>query len=774
MIAADHKFAYETVDVVTREDYVRAERFLPWNAAKLVFGLDVVPNWIENSETFWYRAVRRSGIEFVKVNAQDGTAAPAFDHVRLAAALTRGSQVPLDPHLLPFERISFDQNDRNVSFTFEEAYWTCNLEHYECSSTEDTAGPAADVVRSPDGRWDAFVRDHNLWVRSVDSEEELELTSDGESNYAYGAPLPSPLPSAGIADPEGPAILWAPDSQRFLSCRIDARNALNLHLVQSVPQDGGHRLNLHSYAYPLPGDEEVPLAEVWLFNVGEGLALMSDIASIPMLHYGSPFNSNAVWWTSTGDRVFILARDRGFLCYELTEIDSTTGKAREVLRETASRGIDPYLLWSAVNIRILNDGEQILWYSQRDGWAHLYLYDGRTGALLRQVTEGSFNVSEVIRLDEQSRRLYFMAVGREPNADPYYSRLYQISLDDGEPELLTAEEAEHGAIFSPSGKFFVNTYSRHDLPPVSLLRSATGNVICELERADIESLSEMGWQIPERFVAKARDGMTDIYGVVFRPSNFDPRRQYPVIDNIYAGPQVNQAPTSFADSKRVGGASRAGRGRGFWHAQAIAELGFVVVMIDGLGMPARSKAYHDVSYRKLGDGGIEDHVAALHQLADRYPYLDLDRVGIFGHSAGGYASAHAILTFPEFYKVCVSSAGNHDHRLDKASWVERYMGLPVGDHYRQQANQTLAANLEGKLLLIHGEMDENVHPASTLVVVDALIKENKDFDLLIIPNLPHASDTHPYFVRRRWDYFVRHLLGAEPPAPYRIKGGDSQ
>jgi dipeptidyl aminopeptidase/acylaminoacyl peptidase len=315
----------------------------------------------------------------------------------------------------------------------------------------------------------------------------------------------------------------------------------------------------------------------------------------------------------------------------------------------------------------------------------------------------------------------------------------------------------------------LDTYSRLDLTPVSLVRGAAGELMCELERADITALLATGWRPPERFAAKARDGITDVYGAIFRPSRFDENTTYPVIDNIYGGPQVNQAPTSFADSAGSGGPTRSGRGRGFWHAQALAELGFVVVMIDGLGMPGRARAYSDVSYRNLEDGGVPDHIAVLRQLGDRYPYLDLSRVGIFGHSAGGYASTRAIFTYPDFFRVCVSSAGNHDHRLDKAVWVERYMGLPVRDHYREQANQSLAHHLKGKLLLIHPEMDENVHPASTMVVVDALIKANKDFDLLILPNLPHYCDFDPYFVRKRWDYFVRHLLGAEPPDGYRIE-----
>jgi dipeptidyl aminopeptidase/acylaminoacyl peptidase len=274
--------------------------------------------------------------------------------------------------------------------------------------------------------------------------------------------------------------------------------------------------------------------------------------------------------------------------------------------------------------------------------------------------------------------------------------------------------------------------------------------------------------MPERFTAKARDGVTDVYGVILRPSRFDPMRQYPVLDSIYAGPQRNQAPSAFAGYAAHEARSKGVGSRWFWQGQALAELGFIVVMVDGMGMPGRSKAFHDVTYLDIGDGGLPDHITALRELATRYPQFDLSRVGIYGHSAGGYASAHAILTYPDVYHVAVSSAGNHDHRLDKATWVERYMGQEVGDHYRQQANQTLAANLKGKLLLIHGELDENVHPASTLVLVDALIKANKEFDLLIMPNMPHACDDHPYFVRKRWDYFVRHLLHAEPPAGYAI------
>jgi dipeptidyl aminopeptidase/acylaminoacyl peptidase len=370
-------------------------------------------------------------------------------------------------------------------------------------------------------------------------------------------------------------------------------------------------------------------------------------------------------------------------------------------------------------------------------------------------------VVDIVHVDEARRLVYFTAVGRESGRDPYYKHLYRVALDGGEAELLSPEDADHTIKPAPSGRFFLDTYSRVDEPPVTVVRRDDGEAVCRVQEADVSLLAELGWTKTERFRVKARDGMTDICGIIMRPCNFEPGRKVPVIEDIYGGPQVNRAHPSFAHSGEK-------RTAAFWQAQAIAELGFIVVMIDGLGMPLRHRKYQDVAFKNLGDGGIPDHIAALRQLALRYPYMDIDRVGIYGHSAGGYASAHAILAYPDFYKVAVSTAGNHHHGLDKAVWVERYMGFPVGRHYKEQANSSLAGNLKGKLLLMHGEMDENVHVASTFELVDALIKANKDFDMVILPNRSHACTDDPYFVRKRWDYFVRHLLGGEPPSEYRI------
>ena len=574
--------------------------------------------------------------------------------------------------------------------------------------------------------------------------------------------LLSPLTTGRIDDPPPPFIRWSPDSSKLLFCRVDQRQVPQFHLVQSVPKDGSIRPHLHSYAYPLPGDEVVPLAYPVCADLSAGTLTAVDINPIEVQYHGPPIYGNGLWWSADSGTIYYVRQRRGYFRIDLSIVDAQTGAARIAISEESSSGIDPSVWRGTSNVRVFAEGSRVVWYSQRDGWGHLYLYDADSGSVIRQLTSGSYEVSNVEHVDEAAGLVYFTAMGREADRDPFYSHLYRVSFDGGEPELLTGEDADHTINFAPGGKNFIDNYSTVDQAPVILLRAADGSTVCELERADIGALEGTGWQKPERFKAKARDGSTDVYGVIFRPSDLDAEAQYPVIDFIYGGPQSIQAPAAFADKVRE-------RERNFWQAQAMAELGFVVVMVDGLGMPGRSKAYHDHSYRNLPDNGLPDHISAIRQLADRFDYLDISRVGIFGHSAGGYASCRAMFTYPDFYKVAVSSAGNHDHRLDKAAWVERYMGLPVAEHYVFSANQNHAQNLQGKILLIHGDMDENVHVASTLVVVDALIKANKDFDLLIMPNQPHFCNEHPYFVRRRWDYFVQHLLGVEPPIGYQIQ-----
>lgn len=746
--------------------YLRAERLLAANAAKLTSDLLIHPHWIGDSARFWYRWKSLSGVGFVLVDPATGERKPAFDHSRLAAALSQATGSPCNAAQLPFSEIEFVDDGGGIVFELEadgkSERWSCDLETYECTREGEPAMAAGDVVRSPDGQWEAFTRDHNVWLRAVASGEERAITTDGAEKNDYGENLPSPLASGGIDDPPPPFIKWSPDSGKLLFCRVDQREAPQFHLVQSVPKDGKIRPKLHSFAYPLPGDDILPLAYLYCADLNSGAVAAVDIDPIEIQYHGPPVYGDGLSWSDDSETIYFVRQGRGYFRIELSIIDAATGAARNAISEESGAGIDPSVWRGTSNIRVFADGSRVIWYSQRDGWGHLYLYDTENGSLIRQLTAGDYEVSNVEHVDESNGLIYFTAMGREANRDPYYGHLFRVSLEGGEPELLTPEDADHTIAFAPAGGCFIDNYSTVDQAPVILLRAADGSLICELERADISALEATGWRKPERFKAKARDGSTDVYGVVFRPSNLDPDAQYPVIDYIYGGPQAIQAPAAFADAARE-------RDKNFWEAQSLAELGFLVVMIDGLGMPGRSKAQHDHSYRNLPDNGLPDHIAAIRQLADRYDYVDSSRVGIFGHSAGGYASCRAMFAYPDFFKVAVSSAGNHDHRLDKATWVERYMGLPVGEHYVFSANQNHARNLQGKLLLIHGDMDENVHVASTMVVVDELIKANKDFDLLIMPNQPHGCTGHPYFVRRRWDYFVQHLLGLDPPAGYQIQ-----
>ena len=411
---------------------------------------------------------------------------------------------------------------------------------------------------------------------------------------------------------------------------------------------------------------------------------------------------------------------------------------------------------------IVQNGAELLWSSERDGWNHLYLFDGKTGKLKHQVTQGAWPVRQIVHVDEKNRVVYFTASGREKGRDPYLRHLYRIGLDGSGLRLLTPEDADHLVEMSPTGRYFVDVYSKVNAPPVSVLRrSADGKVVMELEKADVEQLLATGWKFPEPFAAKARDGKTDVYGILFRPTNFDPKKKYPIIENIYSGPHSFNTPKRFP----------AGRWEiaNTFTSQSVAELGFVVIIMDGLGQNHRGKAIRDYQYKNLADCGLEDRIGALRQLAQRYPYLDASRAGVFGFSAGGYAAVRAMLSHPEFYKVAVASAGNHDHRMDKLSWNELWMGHPIGEHYDKQSNVTDAAKLEGKLLLTYGDLDTNVPPASTLKLVDALMKANKDFDMLVFPNHGHYLDDDPYFVRRRWDYFVENLLGVKPPPAYCVK-----
>ena len=733
----------------TLQDYERAQQFLAGNVRHLVVDGTVFPNWIWKTSRFWYRKEAAGASQFILVDPEKNTSGPAFDHARLAAALSRAMRHPVQPTALPFQSFEFTEDGSGIRFEADNAQWTCKLADYTCTR-EEVKQPDPYVRISPNGRWAAYVKDHNLYLRDTTTGTILQLTRDGVAGDDYATPLPSlrTLVEQGTENPrERAGVSWSPDSSKLVTYRMDSRNAGKFTSLQFVPPDQ-LRPKAYTVVYPLPG-EVLPQAEPIIFDIQTGKQIEVKTKPLEMQFQGGPFFE----WLPDSQHFYYEHDLRGEKRIEVREVDAATGEQKVLVQESAETYVDP----GETFFRLIHDGDEILWSSERSGWNQLYLYNGKTGLLENPVTQGGWVVRQISYLDEKARQVYFLASGREKDEDPYLTHLYRANFDGSGLQLLTPGNANHTVSFSPDGRYFVDNYSRVDLPGESVLCRADGSTVRVLERTDDSALLKTGWKYPIPFQGKAGDGKTDLYGLIWRPTNFDPSKKYPVIEQVYTGPQGFFVPKSF-------------RGTYFGSEQSIAELGFVLVMVDGRGTTGRSRAFHEYSYRNLG-GAFADHVAMIKQMSAKYPYLDLSRVGIYGTSAGGYGSAHAILQFPEFYKVCVSTSGDHDARLDKAWWNELYQGYPVEKDYAEQANASLASRLEGHLLLIHGDVDDNVHPVETMRLVDALMTANKKFDMLFVPNMFHGdSGPHAHYVTlRRWDYFVQYLLGVTPPKDFEIK-----
>ncbi|NCO42679.1 MAG: hypothetical protein AUJ96_21240 [Armatimonadetes bacterium CG2_30_66_41] len=723
-----------------RADYERAERFGSPAMDRLVYKAKVNANWIEGAPRFWYRNLVRGESEFILVDAKQGARQPAFDHARLAAALSAATGVVYQPGKLPFQSIQFAGDGRAISFDAGDAHYRCDLTTYRCTEAERSAepeavpsetkpvqaAPARDPNESPDGKWIAFVKNHNVFLRAKEGGGEVQLTMDGEEKNA-----------------DGNLRGWSPDSTKLVAYRTQPGDHLEMHMIESRPKEGVRPL-LRSHEYALPGDK-LDVHELWVFEAVTRKGIKVQIE--PIDWWGPP----DVRWKKDSRHFTYEQTHRGFQRVRVIEVDAATGKARTVIDERSNTFLPPMRRYSCY----LGDGEELLWMSERDGWNHLYLIDGETGEVKNQVTRGPWAVHEVERVDEGKRQVWFTAGGWVPGRNPYLLQHFRANFDGSGLVRLTPGNGHHSATYSPDGEYLIDTYSRVDLAPVTELRRAMdGSLACELEQADVQDLLAAQWKWPESFVAKGRDGQTDIWGVIFRPSNLDATKKYPVVETIYAGPQGSSVPTDFAVR----------RGQ-----QTLAELGFVVVQLDGMGMSGRSKAFHNVAYKNLGDSGFPDRILWMKAAAQRYPYLDLNRVGITGVSAGGYNAAHALIAHSESYKAAIAISGNHDHRTDKAWWNELWMGYPVGKHYEEQSNVVNASKLQGKLFLIHGELDDNVNcSASTMQFVDALLSANKDFDLLIVPGAGHGPGG-PYVERRQWDFWVHNLRGEEPPEGYALK-----
>jgi dipeptidyl-peptidase 4 len=755
---------------LTQEDYARAEQFLQWNAVKLTRNLDIAPHWIEKSDRFWFRYQMPNGKEFLLVDSDRNLSQPAFDRTRFAAALSSAAGKSYSAANLPFDAFEFAQNDQVIEFEVEKSRWSCDLKSYECQKSGPS--PSTSGVLSPDKHWAAFVKDHNLYVRSLVSKQEFQLTEDGRQYDDYAVEPDSDTSAItrritmGATQPI--EVVWSPDSKKLISYKLDQTRVKESYLIQSVPPGptGAARPVLYSYRYPFPGDKDVAMLKYFIFDVQSKARIALDVPP-QAISYVTAFGFHWVWWNKDGNRVYCIQNDRWCKTMTLSVADASTGSTRTIIEDRGDTYVEAGPQIGDSLIHVLENSAEIIWFSQRDGWGHLCLYDARTGRLKNQITSGPWLVRSIDHVDEANGWVYLSASGREKGEDPYLRHLYRIKLDGSSLQLLTPENADHTINFSPSGRYFVDVYSRVDTVPMSVLRSADGKVVRELATGDIAGLVAKGWRSPKPFQAKAADGVTDIYGVIYLPPNLDPSKKYAVLDSIYGGPQEVRTPKSFSglagftsclDS--VGG------------APSLAQLGFVVVTVDGRGTPLRSKAFRDYSYGKLGDaGGLEDHVAAIKQLATRLPYLDLSRVGIYGHSGGGFATVRAMLVYPDFYKVGVASSGNQDQRGYIAYWGEKYQGPLETTDYQEASNPMLAltANLKGKLLIAWGDMDDNVPPPVQMQLIHSLIKANRDFDMLVLPNRNHSIRRDPYFIRRRWDYLVKNLLGKEPPQGYEIK-----
>jgi dipeptidyl-peptidase-4 len=740
--------------VLTAEDYARAEKFLRQHTDPLVFGANVRPNWIEE-DLFWYRNDIPEGYEFVLVDAGKKQRKRAFDHEKLAKALSEASGKTYEPFKLPFQSFEFSDDRSALVFTVDSRQYTYDFRENRCTAGEKEKKIDRNAFVSPDGTLAAFIREHNLWVRDLATGKETQLTNDGVKDFGYATN------NAGWTKRDRPVLLWSPDSKKIATFQHDGREVGEMYLVTT---NVGHP-KLEAWKYPLPEDKVIfQIHRVVIYLDGPRVVRLK----MPPDQHRSTITdhiatrggelADAEWSPDSSELAFVsVSRDHKDVILRIADPES--GTVRDVLEEKVDTFFESG--FNEVNWHVLSESNEVIWFSQRDDWGHLYLYDLKTGRLKNRITRGQWNVLQVLRVDKKKRVLYFTGAGRE-SGDPYFQYLYRVGMDGtGEVELLTPDTAYHSISLSPSGSYFVDSFSTPVEPPTTELRDLDGQKLLALEKADISLLLEAGWKPPVPFTVKARDGKTDLFGLMFKPTDFDPAKKYPIINYIYPGPQTGSV------GRRSFSASRG-------DTQAMAELGFVVVALDAMGTPMRSKSFHAAYYGNMGDNGLPDQITGMKQLAERYSWIDINRAGIYGHSGGGFASTDAILRYPDFFKVAVSGAGNHDNRNYEDDWGEKWQGLletyPDGTtSYDNQANQLLAKNLKGKLLLAHGTMDSNVPMSNTLLVVNELIAANKDFDLILFPNRGHGFGRESYMIRRRWDYFVKYLMGAEPPKEYKFQ-----
>ncbi|WP_158942649.1 DPP IV N-terminal domain-containing protein [Granulicella sp. S190] len=754
---------------LTNEDYARAEKFMGYNVNSLVYHGVARVTWMADGR-FWYRDFGPDGLTLMVVDPAKGTKAPAFDHVKLANALTaavKGAVKVSPQHMTTLTEMTFSDGDKTVVVGNGSRKFRCDLSgagvctELVAAGAKATSGEAASAAAhgdlSPDKTKAAFIRDWNLWVRDVATGKETQLTTDGVKDFGYATD------NAGWQTSDNAILVWSPDGKKIATFQQDQRKTGEMYMV---PVTNGHP-ELKAWKYPLVGDKDVTMIERVIIDVEKAKVVRLKMA--PDQHRSTLCDDvscrggsgwDDVQWSADGKTLAFVSTSRDHKQEWMRIADASSGDVLDVMGEKAAKFFESGN--GKVNWKYLSKTNELLWFSERDGWGQMYLYDAENGNLKQKITHGEGNVTQVLHVDEAARKIYFLGVGKEAGRDPYFSHFYSIGFNGKDMKLLTPENADHAVTVSQDGRYFVDVYSTATEPQTTVVRDDSGRVVVEVAKQDITKLVASGWVPPVPITVKARDGKTDLYGYMFKPTNFDASKKYPIVNSVYPGPQTGSC-----------------GGRGFAAAhrdwQSLAELGFVVVCIDGMGTPWRSKAFHEFYFGNLGDNTIPDQVAGMKELAAMYPWIDIDRVGMYGHSGGGNATAAAMFHFPDFFKVGIAESGNHDQRDYEDDWAEKWNGLLTTNadgttNYDSQANQYVAKNLKGKLLLAHGSMDNNVPMNNTLLVVDALIKANKDFDLLIVPNVAHGyAEASQYMTRRRWDYFVKNLAGDVPPHEYEMK-----
>jgi dipeptidyl aminopeptidase/acylaminoacyl peptidase len=762
--------AQPTPRVYTASDYAQAEKFMSYNVNSLVLHAVADPSWMPDGR-MWYRDAGANGYTYYLVDPVKATKTRAFDQAKLANGLKTltGGQVDIDANELPISSFTLTNNDQTVVTTISGRRISCDLSGAGVCVADDSTpqggrrrrgGRGGGVDTSPDGTKAAFIRDWNLWIRNTKTGDETQLTTDGVKDYGYATD------NAGWTHSDNPILVWSPDSKRIATFQQDQRKTGELYLTNVT---NGHP-TLTTLKYPLVGDKDVTMIERVVINLDPTPKVVR-LKMPPDQHRSTLCDDVSCRGGSGWDDVQFSA-DSNTLAFVSTSRDHkqewmrlanpNTGDVKEVMGETVAKFFESGN--DKVNWHYLSASNELLWFSERDNWGHLYLYDINTGKLKNQITRGDWNVTQVLGIDEKARTLFFLGVGREPGVDPYFPMYYRVNFDGKGLQLLTPDKADHVITPSPDNKYFVDVYSTAIEPEVAVLRDATGKLLVPIAHEDITRLKATGWQPPVQIMVKGRDNQTDLYGFMFTPTGFDDsgKTKYPIVNHVYPGPQTGSC-----------GARTFAAAHG--DMQSLAELGFIVVCIDGMGTPGRSKSFHEAYYGDMGDATIPDQVTGMKQLAARYPWIDISKAGMYGHSGGGNATAGAMFHFPDFFKAGIAESGNHDNRDYEDDWAEKWTGLLVKNadgtsNYDSQANQATAKNLKGHLMLAHGTMDDNVPAANTLLVVDALIKANKDFDLIMFPNAHHGyGEAAEYMTRRRWDYFVRYLAGATPPHEYAMK-----